>query len=144
MSQSILEELQLLLYSILFGIAIAVSYDVLRILRRVFPHRDYVVSIEDFLFWMIVAYRVFYVINLVSNGTFRFFCVAGAIGGGVLYLATISRLLVPLLARIFNLVLKPVRYLHEKWRKFKRGKRSRLKKKLTVLRKRLRMILCKQ
>lgn len=155
MSQNIFQELQFLLYAILFGAFLTSVYDIFRILRRVFPHGNILVSIEDLLFWIFCAVSVFYLLNAQSDGRLRWFSVVGAALGMSVYRVTFGRLLVSLFVFIFSkcrkavcfvlhYVLIPLRFVGRKGHRLgQRGVRF-TKKKLTVCRKMLKMILCKQ
>ena len=52
-------ENEFLLYSLLTGIFITFVYDLLRIFRRVIPHKLIFVSLEDLAFWIYCAAEVF-------------------------------------------------------------------------------------
>ena len=45
-------ENEFLLHAFLMGIYITFVYDILRIFRRVIPHKDLMVSLEDLVFWI--------------------------------------------------------------------------------------------
>ena len=96
----------LLLQAISVGVLITFGYDWLRILRRVIPHRQLVVSLEDFFFWVICALSVFFWMYRVSNGSLRWFAVAGALFGMFLYKKLLSELLVTYMAKLLKLVLR--------------------------------------
>lgn len=57
MADFIVEELQKLGLMIGFGTAMAVIYDVFRILRRIIPHNFVAVSAEDLIFWLCLRDR---------------------------------------------------------------------------------------
>ena len=162
MSESIIRDNYFLFYSVILGISVTVLYDVLRIFRRVFKHKDALVSIEDFIYWIIVAISVFYMMHTENNGTLRWFAVLGAAVGMLLYKKTLSTplvniaskglsALIKIAGKFFHVLLAPVRFLADKCKKGAkmaghkggRGMRS-LKKKLTRCIKTLRMVLCKQ
>lgn len=154
-----------LVHAFLFGIVITCVYDMLRIFRRVFPHGNFMISLEDFLFWIYCGVEVFLLMYHESNGVLRWFAVLGAIAGMLLYSRTVSPLLVKyvsfLLKKVFDLLWKVFCFLGKpfcfllgiigrKWRllqgkiRLRRGKMleggsRRLKKKLTYLREVLKM-----
>lgn len=162
MSESIVRDNYFLLYSLILGVAVTVLYDLLRIFRRVIKHKDALVSMEDFLYWVIVAISVFYMMHTENNGTLRWFAVLGAGMGMLLYKKFLSTPFVSLASRglqfvlihvgkFFHRILTPFRFLGKKCgngvklagNKGGRGLRA-LKKKLTRCVKTLRMVLCKQ
>ena len=60
-----------LLHSLLMGIFITFVYDLLRIFRRVAPHGQFLVSLEDLAFWVYCGGEVFLLMYRESNGTLR-------------------------------------------------------------------------
>ena len=162
MSQDILREIMFLLHSLALGIVITFVYDWFIILRRLIKHTDFLVSVEDMLFWIACAIGIFYMLYEENNGVLRWFAVAGATLGMVVYKKTVSPFLIKtavkffswicsLLSRLFGFLFKPVYFLLKKAGKgcrsmqHKGGKiRKRMKKKLTEYKKVLKIILCKQ
>ena len=90
-----------LLHSLLMGIFITFVYDLLRIFRRVAPHGQFLVSLEDLAFWVYCGGEVFLLMYRESNGTLRWFAVLGALAGMFFYKKTVS----PLLVRYASLLL---------------------------------------
>lgn len=162
MSSSVSSENIFLLYSFGMGVFITVVYDVFRIFRRVCPHKQFVSSFEDILFWIFCAISVFYLMHTQSNGTLRWFAVLGALAGMLLYKKTLSNLFVKWVAlgitkvlgvfkKFFHICFTPLRFCIKKVRKtgikVKTGGRRckmRLKKRLTAFAKLLKIALCKQ
>ena len=162
-----LNENEFMLHAFCMGIYITFVYDILRILRRVFPHGGFFVSLEDICFWIYCAVKVFLLMYHESNGTLRWFAVFGAIAGMVLYMKLASpffvkyvslllQKIVGIIGKIIGFLLRPVQYLLRRMREravraarrraVKRQKnrelrRGILKKKLTFLRKVLKMDL---
>ena len=113
------EENVFLLYAFASGILITFVYDILRIWRRVLPHRGLLVSLEDLAFWIFCALYIFQLMHRESNGSLRWFAVMGALAGMFLYKKTEGRFLVrylsmalchvrDLLCRIMGFCLRPV------------------------------------
>lgn len=111
-----------LLEAIATGVMITFVYDWLNILRKAIPHKQFVVSLEDFCFWVFCAIYVFLWMYRFSNGSMRWFAVGGALFGMFLYKMLISRLfviyvsrflkfLLQLLGKIMSFCLRPVRLL---------------------------------
>ena len=160
-------ENEFMLHALLMGVFITFIYDFLRIFRRVIPHNGFLVSVEDILFWIYCAVKVFLLMYHESNGTLRWFAVLGALAGMYLYLKLVSPFFVKyvslmlqkflqFLKKAAGFVLKPFVMLSRKFReKMARAARRRavklqkkkelgrrfLKKKLTYLRKMLKMNL---
>ncbi|MBE5884679.1 MAG: spore cortex biosynthesis protein YabQ [Lachnospiraceae bacterium] len=148
-----------LFYALLMGIFITFVYDILRIFRRVVPHGNFLVSLEDIAFWIYCATEVFLLMYHESNGTLRWFAILGAMVGMLLYKKLVSAFLVKyvsfllqklliLLSKVMRILLKPFRFVGGKAsgvagkavRKGRRGGRF-IKKKLTFFLKVLKMNL---
>lgn len=140
MGNPLIGENLFLLYSIAMGIFITFVYDLFRILRRVISHNSFFVSLEDLVFWIFCAISVFLMMQRQSNGNLRWFAVLGAMTGMLAYKKTVSGILVKGVSRLLVFLGKPLAFLGKKRKQFLRF----LKKRLTALKKMLRMILCKQ
>lgn len=156
------EDTIFLLQAFATGAMITFVYDWLRILRRVIPHKQFVVSLEDFCFWVFCAVSVFLWMYRVSNGSMRWFAVAGALFGMYLYKKLFSRILVTyvskllqfllrLLGRVLAFCLRPVRLaghkiggLHGKARCYRRKILENFKRWLKSHLKALKIRLTKQ
>ena len=114
-----------LIHALLMGIFITFIYDLLRIFRRVVPHRSFFVSAEDLLFWIYCGGEVFLLMYHESDGTLRWFAVLGALAGMYLYMKLVSPLLVEyvslgiirilgFLKKVLRFLFKPVRFLLRK------------------------------
>jgi len=162
MSESIVRDNYFLLYSLILGVSVTILYDLLRIFRRVIKHKDALVSIEDLLYWVIVAISVFYVMHTENNGTLRWFAILGAGIGMGIYKKLLSTPFVNIsskglsfvlkyLGKAFSFITKPIRLLVVKCgieakKAGNKGGRGMhfLKKKLTRWLKTLKIVLCKQ
>lgn len=102
-----ISENEFLLHSLLMGIFITFVYDLLRIFRRVVPHADFIVSVEDFGFWVFCSTEVFLLMHRESNGTLRWFAVIGAMLGMYLY----KKLVSPLFVKYLTLLLKKILWI---------------------------------
>lgn len=162
MSLDIVVELYFLLHCFGMGVLITVLYDILRILRRVIPHNLLAVSLEDLLYWIVCSLLIFAMLIRENNGVLRWFAVAGAMLGMLLYKKTLGFLFVKyvslllqrllhLVGRFFAVLLKPLNVVKRRivWTRKKSPKwlkmgLRRIKKKLTDSKKLLKIILCKQ
>ena len=111
MSGTIIREWYFLLYSIVTGFGFAYLYDNIRLLRRIWRHKRWLVDMEDILYWGICFCVSFYLLYYGNNGVVRFFAVLGAAIGMFFYSKTIGRIYVKSLYRIIMLLLSPYRFL---------------------------------
>ena len=162
MSPFIVEEGWFLLYSVLLGVAITFVYDCLRIFRRVSPHGIFWISLEDMVYWIFVAFSIFYMLYYENDGAFRWFAIFGMILGMFLFNKTLSPFFVKYISRFLlwikkliyklnSFLTKPLRMVgNAAGKKASAGKRKVkqfvriLKKRLTVWARMAKMILCKR
>lgn len=152
-----------LLYALIMGIFVTFVYDILRIMRRVFPHSGFMTSLEDLVFWVYCAAEVFLLMYQMSDGTLRWFAVLGAMVGIIVYKKLVSpwfvkytslalRKVVEILGRMLRFLFRPVRALLRKIGQTMRRNAARVvhrrhkvkkvfKKKLTFLLKVLKMTM---
>ncbi len=102
MSQVIRQETLVFLTAVLHGALLALAYDLLRALRRVFAHSLAVVSAEDFLFWMAAGFLTFCLLFLETDGVIRGYVAVGAALGVILYLNLFSRLVLRIVTGILG------------------------------------------
>lgn len=130
-----------MLHAFYMGVYITFVYDILRIVRRVIPHPNFLVSLEDMGFWIYCAVEVFLLMYYESNGTLRWFAICGALTGMFLYIKIASPFLVKyasmLLGKVWETVLKILEFALKPVARVLR----RLKKKLTFFGKVLKMDL---
>ena len=103
-------ENEFLLHALWMGIFITFIYDLLRIFRKVVPHRGIFISAEDLLFWIYCGGEVFLLMYHESDGTLRWFAVLGALGGMLLYRKLVS----PFFVKYLSMALKWVLDIFEK------------------------------
>ena len=121
-SETIAGEAGLLLASFLFGIALMMLYDVLRIFRHMQKHGTFLTAVEDILYWLICAIGIFALLYRENGGLLRWF-VLGGVALGMLFengcispwvvrlAVKILRIWQKILGRIFGVVEKPGRKL---------------------------------
>lgn len=104
-----------LFYALIMGIFITFVYDILRIFRRILPHNNFWVSVEDLCFWVYCAAEVFLMMYHESDGTLRWFAVLGALVGMMVYKKLVSPFFVKYvslgLGKLFGILGKFVRFI---------------------------------
>jgi len=122
-------------------------------MRKVVRHSHLMVQIEDILYWLAVSLLMFYFMLHRNYGEIRFFSIAGAAVGAVLYfcslsqvvtkisiaiitfvqkvLFTVARILLTPLRFFLKLLTPPVKWMmrrmHRKMRYVKRGTATKVK-----------------
>lgn len=105
MSRFIQEEVSIFLEAAWYGMMIAASYDILRILRRIIKHSDILVSVEDFVFWVIAGIAIFAMIFQCNDGIVRGYIFLALFIGASLYHNSVSKVIVKYLSKILNFFL---------------------------------------
>lgn len=90
----------------LTGVAIGLLFDFFRILRRSFKTPNIVIYIEDILFWVLTGVLILYNIWYFNNGEIRLYMFLGIIIGILIYVSTLSSILVKVLSKILQTIIK--------------------------------------
>lgn len=128
MSEVIRQETAVFLLSVLHGICMTFLYDLLRALRRAFVHGLVLLSLEDFLFWIVAAFCTFCLAFLKTDGVIRGYVAVGIVLGAILYHFSVSALVVRgisgllklmkrLVLLIWHTLSKPVKKIWQIWKK---------------------------
>lgn len=110
MSAHIVYEVKLLLYSLLTGAGLMMTYDLFRIFRIFIPHSSLVVGIEDMIYWIYAALLGFSLLYEQNDGGLRGYVIAGIFLGMLFYDRLISRFFLKALKKF-------QKYLKMKWNK---------------------------
>lgn len=153
-SGEILKEADVLLAAFVMGALLLLAYDVLRIVRRIVPHKIWLVGMEDIIFWIGSGIALFAMLYQENSGYIRGFVIGGVLIGMLLYNLALSTWVVTgsvfLLKKILfvlsrplvwtaRLLKKPVGFVGRKTKKFLRFYKKELKK----LWKTVKMGICK-
>ena len=76
--------------SVAVGIALTLSYDLLRVFRRVVSHNSILIAMEDVCFWLIWTYVTLECIHGYGDGVLHWYMAVGILFGVVLFHYTIS------------------------------------------------------
>ncbi len=135
-SAAISEQAASLGVSILIGGALFLLYDIFRIFRRVVPHGNLWIGVEDFFYWLCCTAVVFVMLYRENDGMVRGFSIGGIVIGMLFYYLLLSRFVIRinvmvfgtvfrLLGKMFGTILLPLR---KHGKKFIHFFRKRLKK----------------
>ena len=72
------------IYAGLSGVVVTTAYYVLVLFRRLLPHKSWVVSLEDFFFWLAVSGYLFHQMYRTTYGSIRWFFILGVVSGALL------------------------------------------------------------
>ena len=105
---AISQQCRYFLYSIIFGIVLAVIYDIFRIIRIAFKHSAIVVFFEDILYCLIWTLSLIMLIFCANYGVIRWFSLFGSIAGFYIYYNTIGRIVISLANVIISFIKKVI------------------------------------
>ncbi|MCL2421678.1 MAG: spore cortex biosynthesis protein YabQ, partial [Defluviitaleaceae bacterium] len=112
----------LFLTTVAAGFVIGFVYDLFRILRKTVKHGTLWVQLEDILYWLAVSLLMFYFMLHRNYGEIRFFSIAGAALGMIIYFYSVSFVVIKVsvaviefskkvLFTVARILLAPVRWL---------------------------------
>lgn len=88
------------------GIAIGILFDFFRILRRTIKTSNIITYIEDVLFWILTGLLILYNIWYFNNGEIRIYMFLGIILGVLIYMSTLSNILIKIFSKILQIIIK--------------------------------------
>jgi len=88
------------------GVAIGILFDFFRILRRSIKTSNIITYIEDVLFWILTGLLVLYNIWYFNNGEIRIFMFLGIILGVLIYMSTLSSILIKIFSKMLQTIIK--------------------------------------
>lgn len=124
-SEAIGQETAILCAAVLAGAGLFFLYDILRIFRRIVPHGNIWIGVEDFIYWLVCTGVVFVMIYRENDGMVRGFALGGVILGMLLYFLLLSRFVVGVNVLVIKTVLGFLKkicgfFLRPLWRVWKK------------------------
>lgn len=105
-----IQELLLFARAMAAGAVLLSVYDMLRIVRRVIPHRNWLISLEDGIYWIFNTIFIFCMLYRETGGSVRGYVIFGILTGMLLYSLALSRHIVTALSFVLGKVLSAVRW----------------------------------
>ena len=90
----------------LTGVAIGILFDFFRILRRTIKTNNIITYIEDILFWILTGLLLLFNIWFFNNGEIRVYMFLGIILGVLIYMSTLSNILIKVFSKILQTIIK--------------------------------------
>ena len=148
MSPDIYIESKQLGYAVIWGFELACFYDGLLIFRNTIRHKDIVIYMEDFIYWIFCAFFVFEHLYEIGDGYIRWYIALGVGIGMILYKLTLSKWIVKIVSYISNKIkeiilkviiflMKPFYMLFSKLNKFIKYGKHRIKSAFRLFKKKL-------
>ena len=142
-SETIGNEAMFFQNSVLCGIGLVLVYDCFRIFRRVVPHGNIWIGIEDVCYWIFGTVVVFLLLYQKNDGMLRAFCFLGIALGGVIYTFLFSRFVVKIFVKVLGTIGKPFVKTGKKIITFIKKIIAFIRKQLKKLYKAIKIGLCK-
>lgn len=142
-SDAIGNEVIFFLVSVLCGVGLVLTYDFFRILRRLIPHGNIWIGIEDVCYWIFGTVVVFLLLYQKNDGMLRAFCFLGIALGGVIYTFLFSRFVVKIFVKVLGTIGKPFVKTGKKIITFIKKIIAFIRKQLKKLYKAIKIGLCK-
>ncbi|MCD8328383.1 MAG: spore cortex biosynthesis protein YabQ [Ruminococcus sp.] len=104
-------ELSLFALSIAIGVIFGVIYEATRIVRIIFPHRSWLVFLEDMLFMLFCGFWFFIFSMTFARGQLRGFLLLGNLLGFFLYIFTLGELVKRVVTRAREIVVAALKWI---------------------------------
>lgn len=88
------------------GVLIGLFFDFFRILRKSFKTINLITYIEDILFWILTGISIIFCMYKFSGGSLRLFMFLGLCFGLILYMLTLSKLIIRTFVFLITIVKK--------------------------------------
>ena len=89
----------------LTGVIIGILFDFFRILRRIIKTSNFITYVEDILFWILTGFLILYNIWYFNNGEIRIYMFLGIILGVLIYMLTLSSILIKIFSNLFRILI---------------------------------------
>lgn len=105
------------------GILIGLLFDFFRILRKTFKTINLITYIEDILFWILTGISIIFCMYNFSDGSLRLFMFLGLIFGFILYMLTLSKIIIKIFVtiitiskriiyKIIKIIITPLKFIY--------------------------------
>lgn len=105
-SEAIGNEAVFFCVSMLCGMGLVLTYDFFRIFRRLIPHGNIWIGVEDVCYWFFCTVVVFLLLYQRNDGMIRAFCFLGIALGGAIYAFLLSRFVLKICVKTLGTILK--------------------------------------
>lgn len=90
----------------LSGILAGFIFDIFRVKRKLVRTPDFIVKIEDILYWIIIAIVLFCLMYYSNEGELRSYILLGLVLGVIVYICLFSKYIVMIMFGIFRMIAK--------------------------------------
>lgn len=107
------------------GAFLAFIYDIFRSARFIFKHPNWLVGLEDILYWIFCTIFVFYIILRINYGNIRWYIIIAIFSGSLIYFYSISKFIKNLIIKFIKILLYPFKVIFNFLKYIKRGKNGK-------------------
>ena len=125
-----INQLYILLSFFIAGIIIGLLFDIFRVTRKSFKLPNFIIYIEDVLFWILAGLIIIATIFIFTDGQIRLYMFLMLFMGAFIYFALISKLfikinvkLVKLIQTVIDFMLKPFKIILDSIKNLKKIKK---------------------
>ena len=104
MNQIVSNQSILFLTSVQIGVLMGVLFDLIRIFRKLLKHPNFLVQIEDMLYWVVCGFMGFYMLYVCNYAEIRPYIFIGIILGAVFYFLTFSIIFMKIATLMINYI----------------------------------------
>ena len=111
MNDNIYYQVYVFVLCCVFGVVLAIIFDVFRIIRRLVRTGVCMTFVEDIMFWILSSLLFFAIILKLYNGEFRVFMVVGILLGAITYFGSLSKFFIHIsviLVDFFSKIIKKI------------------------------------
>ncbi|MBE5943656.1 MAG: hypothetical protein E7258_01925 [Lachnospiraceae bacterium] len=102
-------QLNMLAVSVMMGAFMGITYDALRIIRRIISHNNFFISLEDLIYWLIWTVVCIDNVHEYNEGELRIYIFVGIVVGLVVYIYTIGWALWKVISHILCFAKKTIK-----------------------------------
>ena len=118
MSPIITNQSVLFLTSVEIGVLMGILFDLIRIFRKLLKHPNFLVQMEDMLYWIICGFIGFYMLYVCNYAEIRPFIFIGILLGAIFYFMTFSVIFMKIATIVIHYIKELIRKLGEAIKKY--------------------------
>lgn len=93
------------------GVLVGILFDIFRVTRKAFNTPNFLIYVEDTVFWILTGVLVLITLCTFTNGEIRLYMILMLICGTIIYFATISKYFVLFNTKLLEIVKKVVNFI---------------------------------
>ncbi|MBZ4645084.1 MAG: hypothetical protein PWR27_1243 [Petroclostridium sp.] len=111
MEVSVTNQAFIFLSSVIGGLIVGFVFDIFRILRRVIKTANFIIYLQDILFWILVTIIIFSLVFITNDGELRWYEFLGVILGVIFYNLLFSTYVIVVSVTVINFIKKVLLFI---------------------------------